>query len=243
MVQKQGYTNIKVYSAGDPDWAKSDLPFASSAKFVKDDNILLIDLRSADKFAAGHIPRAVNLPVAQLENYKEADFPDYKASQIVFYSDSQADVDKALEQMRDFGYSKATYFPGGTATWQKLGNQLEAGAKPAPAKLVYVRKLADNEVSIGDFKHAIGGKGALIVDVRTASEVAGGKFDGSINIPSEEMEKRFAEVPKDKPVYVHCATGARAEMAYDILKGKGYTNVKLLKANISFEGGKFKITE
>jgi len=63
-----------------------------------------------------------------------------------------------------------------------------------------------------------------------------------INIPSEEMEKRFAEVPKDQPVYIHCATGSRAEMAYDILKAKGYTNVKLLRASISFEGDKYKIT-
>ena len=145
--------------------------------------------------------------------------------------------------MRDYGFTKATYFPGGLAKWQKLGNQVETGAKPAPTKLTYVRKLAEFEVSIGDFKHAIGGTAALILDVRTASEVAGGKFDGSLNIPSEEMEKRFAEVPKDKPVYVHCATGARAEMAYDILKAKGYKNVKLLRANISFDGGKYKITE
>lgn len=166
-----------------------------------------------------------------------------KASQIVFYSDNQADVDKALEQMRDYGFSKATYFPGGFENWKKLGNAVETGAKPAPAKLTYVRKLSDTEVSIGDFKRAIGGKGALILDVRTVSEAAGGKFDGSLNIPSEEMGARFAEVPKDKPVYVHCATGARAEMAYDILKAKGYTNVKLLKANISFDDGKYKITE
>lgn len=145
--------------------------------------------------------------------------------------------------MRDYAFTKATYFPGGFAKWQKMGNPVEAGAKPAPAKLTYVRKLADNEVSIGDFKRAISGSGALIVDARSAGEFAGGKFKGAVNIPSEEVEKRFAEVPKDKPVYIHCATGARAEMAYDILKAKGYTNVKLLKANIGFEGETYKITE
>jgi len=32
-------------------------------------------------------------------------------------------------------------------------------------------------------------------------------------------------------------------MSYDILKAKGYNNVKLLKANITFEGDKYKITD
>ena len=240
---KQGYTNVKVYSGGDPDWAKAELRFASSPKFVKDDNILLLDLRAADKFSAGHIPRALSLPVTQLNKYKESDFPEYKGALIVFYSDNQAEVETALELMMDYGFTKATYFPGGLAKWLKIGNAAEAGAKPAPAKLTYVRVLAANEVTIGDFMKAVTGSGILIVDARSAGEFAAGKFRTAVNIPSEEMEKRFAEVPKDKPVYLHCATGSRAEMAYDILKAKGYTNVKLLKANISFEGDKYKITE
>lgn len=240
---KQGYTNVKVYSGGDPDWAKAELPFASSAKFVKDDNILLLDLRTPDKFAAGHIPRAMNLPVTKLANCQESNFPEYKGAQIVFYSDNQADIDKALEVMRDYAFTKATYFPGGLIKWQKLGNVAEGGPKPAPDKLTYVRKLAPYEVSIADFMKAVTGSGVLIIDARTAGEFATGKFSNAVNIPSEEMEKRFAEVPKDKPVYIHCASGSRAEMAYDILKGKGYNNVKLVKANISFEGDKYKITE
>ena len=205
-----------------------------------DDNILLLDLRTADAFATGHIPRAFNLPVA---NLAKTSFPDYKGSLIVFYSDTQADVTKALELMTDYGFTKATYFPGGLEKWEKIGNVVETGPKPAPGKLSYVRALASYEISIGEFMKAVNGSGALIVDARTASEFAAGKFRNAVNIPLVEMEKRFHEIPKDKPVYLHCGTGSRAEMAYDILKGKGYTNVKLSRANISFTGDKYKITE
>jgi rhodanese-related sulfurtransferase len=240
---KQGYTNVKVYSGGDPDWGKAELSFASSPKFVKESNILLLDLRPADKFAAGHIPRALNLPAADLGKYQEKNFPEYKGSLIVFYGDNQGEVEKALELMRDYSFTKASYFPGGLARWSKIGNTVETGPKPAPTQLTYVRVLAPHEVTIAEFKKGIAGSGVLIVDTRTASEFAAGKFPGAINIPSEEMEKRYSEVPKDKPVYLHCATGSRAEMAYDILKAKGYTNVKLLMANVTFEGDKVKITE
>jgi rhodanese-related sulfurtransferase len=40
------------------------------------------------------------------------------------------------------------------------------------------------------------------------------------------------ELPKDKKIYVHCSTGARADMAYKELVKHGF-NVKFLLLNIS----------
>lgn len=240
---KYGYTNVRVYSAGDPAWAKAELPFVSSPKFVKDDNILLLDLRSADKFAAGHIPRALNLPAAKLETYKEDNWPSFKGAPIVFYSDSQADIDKALELMRDYGLSKATFFPGGVERWQRLGYQLESGAKPAPAKLTFVRKLNPQDVSIADFNKMLNDPNVVILDVRGDAERTGGSFKGALHIPFEQLATRYSEIPKGKTVIVHCATGIRSSIAYETLKAKGFANVKVLNANVKFEGGAHKITE
>lgn len=241
---KNGYSNVKVFHDGEPVWSKADYSLESSPKQVKEGNILLIDLRSPEKFAAGHLERAVNIPMADLATrYSEALFPDYKGSLIVFSSDSTAEMEAGVEQMRDWGFTRATMFSGGMERWQKAGLPVATGPNPAPAKLTYVRKLAPYEVSIADFMAAVTGGGPLIVDARSTAEFSAGHFRSSVNIPSEEMEVRFTEVPKDKPVYLHCSTGSRAEMAYDILKAKGYANVKLLKASIEFEGDKYKITE
>jgi rhodanese-related sulfurtransferase len=241
---KNGYTNVKVFHDGEPVWSKADYVLESSPKQIKEGNILLIDLRSPEKFAAGHMERAINLPLADLTaNYSEATFPEYKGALIVFSSDSMEEMEAGVEQMRDWGFTKATIFSGGMERWKKAEIPVATGPKPAPSKLTYVRKLAPHEVSIADFMAAVTGSGTVIVDARSTSEFAAGRFRSAVNIPSEEMEKRFAEVPKDKPVYLHCSTGARAEMAYDILKEKGFTNVKLLKATVEFEGDKYKITE
>lgn len=240
---KYGYTNVKVFSGGDPAWTKAEQPFVSSPKFVKDDNILLIDLRPADKFAAGHIPRALNLPVANLDKYQEENWPSFKGAPLVFYSDNQADVDKALELMRDYGLSKATYFPGGLARWQKLGNPVETGLKAAPAKLTFVRKLAPQDIAIPDFIKLLDDPNVVILDVRGASERTTGQFKGALNIPFEEISTRYKEIPKDKTVIIHCATGIRSSIAYETLKAKGFTNLKVLNANVKFENGKHKITE
>jgi len=203
----------------------------------------LLDLRPADKFAAGHIPRALNLPAANLDKYQEANWPSFKGAAIVFYSDNQADVDKALELMRDYALSKATYFPGGLEKWQKLGFVAEGGPKPAPANLTFVRKLAAHDITIPDFIKALDNANTVILDVRNDTERKTGQFKGALHIPSDQIGARYKEVPKDKLVIVHCATGIRAGIAYETLKAKGFTNLKVLNANVAFTGDKYKITE
>jgi len=69
-------------------------------------------------------------------------------------------------------------------------------------------------------------KGAVIVDVRTKGEYAGGHIRGSVNIPVDQLNNntsRFTD--KNKVIITCCASGNRSGMAKNILKGKGYTQV------------------
>jgi phage shock protein E len=67
-------------------------------------------------------------------------------------------------------------------------------------------------------------QGAMILDVRTAQEFAGGSIPGSTNIPLGELEKRVGEVTKQgKPVITCCASGIRSASALTILKKNGVT--------------------
>ena len=61
-----------------------------------------------------------------------------------------------------------------------------------------------------------------LLDVRTATEVSFGKIDGFIHIPLDSLRERIGEIPKNKPVYVHCHSGLRSYMACRILVGQGY---------------------
>lgn len=61
-----------------------------------------------------------------------------------------------------------------------------------------------------------------LLDVRTQTEVKRGKIDGFINIPLDSLRERITEIPKDKPVYVHCHSGLRSYIACRILTGNGY---------------------
>ena len=63
-------------------------------------------------------------------------------------------------------------------------------------------------------------KNLLILDVRNPNEFVVVHYPGALNIPVNDLEARFAEVPAGKPVLVHCAKGRRALRGYEILKEK-----------------------
>ena len=83
--------------------------------------------------------------------------------------------------------------------------------------------------------------GAVLLDVRTRSEYAGGHIPGSRNIPLQEIQKAPSAIPrKDTPLFVYCQSGGRSKQAvstasetgiyerdkyrrYQFLSGKGGT--------------------
>lgn len=66
---------------------------------------------------------------------------------------------------------------------------------------------------------------AFIVDVREKDEYNKGHLINAVNIPLSELRSRINEIPKDRPVYLHCRSGQRSYYAVMALQGMGYTNV------------------
>lgn len=67
--------------------------------------------------------------------------------------------------------------------------------------------------------------GACIIDVRTPEEYEYGHFIGAVNIPLGELRRRIDEIPRDRPVYLHCRTSQRSYNAIMALKHRGFDNV------------------
>ena len=66
----------------------------------------------------------------------------------------------------------------------------------------------------------------VIVDVRTATEYAGGHAPGSLNIPLTHLQERIAEIPVDRPVVVHCEGGYRSAIAASLLQQRGRSDAR-----------------
>ena len=74
-------------------------------------------------------------------------------------------------------------------------------------------------------------QGYTLVDVRERDEIARLAFDVAnlIIMPLSELEQRYAELPKDRPLILACQNGSRSLRATYYLMNKGYTNVTNMK--------------
>ncbi len=72
----------------------------------------------------------------------------------------------------------------------------------------------------------------FILDVREPFELDICRIEGSWEIPLGQLPQRYAEVPRDRDVVVHCKMGGRSAQAVEFLKSRGYTRVKNLAGGI-----------
>jgi rhodanese-related sulfurtransferase len=86
-------------------------------------------------------------------------------------------------------------------------------------------------ISADDAKKAIAeGKFPVVLDVRTDMEYKLGHYPEAVHIPTAKLasalEQRLPD--KTKGVLVYCNTGQRSRHAADMLKAKGYKDVRYI---------------
>jgi len=68
----------------------------------------------------------------------------------------------------------------------------------------------------------VGSDGAIVLDVRDDDEVACKPIPGEVHIPLNQLRERLQELPRDRPIQICCAVGARAYTASRLLNQHGY---------------------
>lgn len=69
-------------------------------------------------------------------------------------------------------------------------------------------------------------QGAIILDVRSKGEYAGGHIKGSMNISVDTLQNNLSKLKdKNTPIITCCASGMRSASAKNILQSNGFTQV------------------
>lgn len=253
-LKNKGYTNVKLYQAGKPEWAKKNyvevgVVVAKSA--MEKDSALLMDARPRPKYLAETIPGSLFMYDKELDRLAGRFPVDKKAPVIAFCggyhcNKSHIVARKLVEQ----GYKKVSVFAAGLPGWKKEGLPTTAKAKKvakapeAPKKQVLVDgvKVGVDEGTVdGEWLYAQIKKGAVpenivLVDVRAPADFATGHMKGAINIKAGNLkaEELAAKLPKDKVAIFVCGSGARAMEAYLKLKDakQDVSRVMYFDANI-----------
>ncbi len=92
---------------------------------------LLIDVREADEFAAGHIPGAILIPRGLLE-FSLSSSPEYdsRGLKIVIYCKASGRAALAACAMQDMGYAHVQSIAGGFDAWAAAGKPIGKPSLP-----------------------------------------------------------------------------------------------------------------
>lgn len=66
---------------------------------------------------------------------------------------------------------------------------------------------------------------AFLLDVRTPDEYRQVHLKGAVLIPLDQLERRVKEIPRERPIVVYCAVGARSNAAAGILASRGFREI------------------
>jgi hydroxyacylglutathione hydrolase len=73
----------------------------------------------------------------------------------------------------------------------------------------------------------------LAVDVRTPAERDQKQIAGSLGMPLAQLIDRIDEIPRDRPLIVHCAGGYRSAIAASLLQRRGFSQVSEIAGGIA----------
>jgi rhodanese-related sulfurtransferase len=98
---------------------------------------------------------------------------------------------------------------------------------------IYVNAVVARNVNPQEALGLVGQRGDLfLLDVRTLGEYQQARLEGARLIPIDQLAKRLAEVPKDRPVLVYCAVGSRSAQVVNYLARQGYPELYNLNGGI-----------
>jgi rhodanese-related sulfurtransferase len=238
-----GYTRVKIYAEGMQGWGGAH-PAALTAQQLEEAwlrpelPIVLLDARAAAEAARAHIPGAVQAPgVFGKRELVALEMPVARERPPILVYDEGRGVaaGRAARQLVAAGYADVKVLEGGFRAWRDGRRAVATGA--AASTVAWAPRPRPGELPWAEFSRIARAIPAdtVVLDVRGEDEVKEGMIPGARNIPEQDIARRLGELPQDKRIVTHCATGVRAEMAYHVLRERGFERVTFVNANVDVD--------
>jgi hydroxyacylglutathione hydrolase len=179
---------------------------------VLEEGGVVVDTRSWAEYRAGHVPGTLSIPLNKsFTTWAGWLVPYDRDFFIIAPSGSEAALDEALRDLAMIGLDRAAgWFPAGTVgEWSRAGGATGLIDEVPPDQVLEAYRTGD----------------AVLVDVRGQGEWDAGHVPGAVHIPLGYLADRLDEVPRDRPLVVHCLGGGRSAIAASVLKQAGFDRV------------------
>jgi hydroxyacylglutathione hydrolase len=180
----------------------------------RSDAIVLDTRRDRGAFMAGHLLGSIHAPFNRTFPTIAGSYVD--PEQMIYLIIDKANVRDAVLDLIRIGYDRIA----GYATPAELEAFAAAGGKLASTDVISLDELEDR-LREGDMQ---------VLDVRGAAEYAESHIPGAHQVAHTRLVPRLSEIPRDRPLAVHCEAGGRAGSAASLLEREGF-DVTLVEDN------------
>ncbi|WP_319458002.1 MULTISPECIES: MBL fold metallo-hydrolase [unclassified Mycobacterium] len=191
---------------------ETKLPTAMTCDQVRaaiDGGAVLVDGRSPEEFAQGHLRHAINIGL-------EGRYAEFAGSVL------PSDVDVVL-------FTEPGQELEGKNRLARIGFDRVIGYLADPYQVMVLNEgdveVASRLTAIRFDERAASILDLQLVDVRNPGEVEGGTIPNAITIPVGQLPARLSELDAVKPTVVYCAGGYRSSVAASLLRHNGFTDV------------------
>jgi rhodanese-related sulfurtransferase len=193
----------------------------------------LIDVRSEDEYAAGHVPGSLHVPGGQAVQRAD-DFVAVRNAQIVFISNESARAVMAAYWYRQMGFSHIAVLRGGLRAWSESAGRIEAGTRNNEPLGFEAAKQAVRLVDPQTLERKMRDSSLLILDVGSSLEFETAHVAGAKWMSRGWIELKLPELYTDRSqsTVLICPDGRQSMLAAVALGEMGYTDVVVLAGGV-----------
>lgn len=188
------------------------------------ENLYVLDVRTAEEYAAGHLPGAVWAPGGQAVQATD-EYVAVRAAAIVLVCDGFVRSVMTAAWLRRMGFPNVAVLAGGLPAWAQAGGGVEQGQAAAVP--------AGYEAAWRSVAHAKPGDlgGALVLSVDQSDVYARGHVPGASWLCRSRLELTIAAAAPDHGqwIVVTCADGHASTLAAATLERLGYGRARVLE--------------
>lgn len=174
-----------------------------------DAGALLVDGRSPEEFAQGHLPRAINIGLeGRYAEFAGSVLPSDVDVVLFVEPGQELEAKNRLARIgfdRVIGYLDEPYL-------EMVAHRDDVRVASRLTAMAFEERAA----TLADLQ---------IVDVRNPGEADAGTIPGAVNIPVGQLPTRIGELDPARPTVVYCAGGYRSSVAASLLRQRGFGDV------------------
>lgn len=170
---------------------------------------IVLDARSPEAFAGGHIPGALNVGLSNSFSTWAGTVLEESDSVVLILEDPDR-LWEATWQLLRTGYGPPLgWLSGGMQAWRTSGESVEVV----------------DEISVRAVKKLMDDSDMTVLDVRQPAEWAEGHIPGARFITGAEIPERLDELSTTEPLAVVCGSGYRSAVIASFLRTRGHGEV------------------